>query len=380
MMVFKFAWAFILTATAVYLNFHAIFEKNPVAAVLAVICLVWSFSTYQAFVILYITIVVCVYIFLYLSQQKNHTLPIIFVSITIFLSAFFINTLITKHFFLYGGYLNSQIMWKQINASECVSRIKAHLISGFTGKNNIFFSPIYGVLSLSALLCGVVTVIKSKKYWSDWIWLLAIGGVQISPFLLTFYLGTEPYVRAQIIYPFVLGFNLQFVYSFAKNKQTKLFIYALCFVSLWTQCQTTMRLVYTDNIRSQEDTSTISAIMEKVEEVASPSIPIVFIGHRNANLNNACIRGEMIGASILNWDIYNHPHYMASSSRIVGMCNVLGWHYQAISNADDLLEARIIAQNIPSFPQEGSIVSTERFVLVKLSDDLWPEELNNDLH
>lgn len=94
----------------------------------------------------------------------------------------------------------------------------------------------------------------------------------------------------------------------------------------------------------------------------------------NNNLNNACIRGELIGMSIFNCNSETEPHYRDSTSRACNLSRNLALNFQACSEKQ-LMEARKEALNLPTWPSAGSVVDMGEYTIVKLSDDRWPEDV-----
>ena len=148
----------------------------------------------------------------------------------------------------------------------------------------------------------------------------------------------------------------------------------LTLIFCWTQILDTERLIYTDNVRSQEDFRLAISVEPRIDEVSDAEKPAVFVGVYNNNLNAACVRGDIIGQSIFNWDSSVEPQYWNSTYRICRITRTYGFNFKEASEMQ-LVEARRLAQNMPSWPANVSVLDTGEFTVVKLSEDKWPEEL-----
>lgn len=289
-----------------------------------------------------------------------------------FIIAVLLNGIITRTFFLSSTtYLESQILWNKLSIHKCIDNIVAHMKSVLLG-NGVFYSYSY-IISLGFVTVFVIfEVFKFKDAKLKWLYILAILGLQLSPFLLTIYSANIPVIRAQFILPFVVSGNiLLFITAVSYVKNIRLIAYIIIAFIFITQTQGVMRLQYADDIRFQEDMRLASDIYKQVEKVSErKEKPVAFIGTKKLNLNAACVRGEMIGISIFNHDSYTKLHYLYSSFRIVNLMRAIGMPMQKISK-DQMIEARKTANSMPIWPEDGSLIDVGDYVIVKLSNDQW---------
>ena len=382
--IFEVAFALLLCVLATGLSYYGILYKSKVAYVLSLIFMVWIFSTYQIFVIVFITNVVFVFILLYqkwtLKENRKiddkKYLMIIVKLIVLFFVALFLNETITRMFF-YGGenYFNSQIMWKNGNIKNCILNIAKHIYMGITGKN-AFYTCFFGIALFSIIGYCIYIVCNSNKKLK-FLYILALMGLQLCPFLLTILAGNIPAIRSQLVYPLVLSFDLIFILNVCieYKKSILKYFFIVCYVMcIWNNIQVTMRLIYTDEIRAQEDIRLAEMIQQRIYDIGAENKPIAFVGVYQNKLNNACIRGELIGESIFNWDSIFEPFYYHSSRRSSTISMTLGFPFYNVS-AEQMYEARTIAKDLPVWPNKGSVVDNGEFVIVKLSEDPWIDEL-----
>lgn len=380
MMIFKEAWAYVMCAVSVGLSYRGILYKSTGSKVIAIICMIWIFSTYQIFVVLYVTMAVFYYLLLYrrwsiIEERKIEPKQygiIIGQLLIMFLFAMLINTCITKLFFSSSDhYLNNQAMWNTLPLGQCLEKIFLHILQVVTAKG-IFYTSFYPVTAIISIICAVSDLRKVKTAKLGWLYIAAIIGLQFCPFLLTMYLGSVPVVRAQLVYPMVYTCNIAFIFNkiWGKRFIRGIFLTATT-VFLWLQTQSTMRLIYTDQIRIQEDLHLASLVEQSIQmETKGLQKPIAFVGTYTSKLNAACAIGETIGLSIFNVDSNESPHYLVSSMRICNILKTLGYSFHAV-NDTQILEARKEALDMPIWPTQGSIKDVGEYVIVKLSDDKW---------
>jgi|GEM_PF-348061 len=378
--VLEVSFAILLIAISLLTSIAGILYRGNSLKILSVFCMIWAFSTYQLFVILYIAGAIFCFLLLYrrISLEDHEKLidikiyaEFIFKLILLFGLAMAINTGITHLFFNNSSYTADMIQWGKQPLKNCIISIIGHVYLVITG-NGIFYSLGYiisAVLMAAAIIYGICHKRTAKL---KWLYLLAAIGLQVCPFLLTIYEGNIPPARAQFVLPFVIACNMGFVVMCcgpSKNKRAAALLVSV--VILLVQTQTVMRLEYTDDIRFQEDMRLGSQISEKVAAVTDGAgKPIAFVGTKPATLNAACIRGEMIGMSIFSWGSTVQPHYFQSSNRISTLLQTMGFQFKNVS-ADQMLEARKTAHDMPVWPAQGSVQEMKDYVIVKLSEDEW---------
>lgn len=385
---FQIAWAYCICAAGVALSYLGIWIHSAFWKILAIFCMVWAFSSYQAFTMIYMAAAITFFVLFYKrfsakEESKNKVLygKIVVWQISLFLIAMIVNSVIAnviiKKFSQNSQYLNNMVQWSTQGTIQCLKNIEEHIINGLIG-SDVFYTSFFGICILILFVYLIIQLIQKNKKSFWWLFCLAIIGLQLSPFLLTIYTGAVPALRAQISYPFVLACDILLITNlldYSHYKKIKIIPgLILMILFLWTQMNPTMRLIYTDKIRAQEDIRVAQAIDNKINEISQAEKPVAFVGVYQNQLNAACVRGELIGMSILNWDSGAMPHYWSSSRRICTLAQTLGFSLKNV-NETQMIEARNIALNMPNWPQEGSIVDAGDYIVVKLSEDQWPEEI-----
>ena len=113
---------------------------------------------------------------------------------------------------------------------------------------------------------------------------LATICIQFAPLLLTIYMGAIPSIRAQLIYPMVMILNMITSFILISRQKIKFLRYANIIViaamviALWEQTSITLRLIYTDGVRSDEDIRFAESLNIRLMEMDAADKPVAFIG------------------------------------------------------------------------------------------------------
>lgn len=373
--VIEVAFALLLVIVSVWMTYLFVFKKRFIYSLSAIIMMIWAISTYQLFAVFYISLIVYTFILLYrksvLKDKVDVTtiIEIIIKSISIFIVAMLINAIITGLFFSSNDYVSDMIVWKKIPIGQGVKNILMHIKQVMLGEG-VFFSLSYSISIILVLVSLIKECTVIRRGNLRILYYLSIIVFCSCPFLLTIYTGSMPAKRVQFILPFVSAANLMFAIHCLESYCKRIAI-ILSICMLFTQTQDVMRLLYTDDIRQQEDLRNMELIYERIIDVSGETRkPVAFIGEIKANLNNASIRGESIGLSVLTLNSVVEPHYYMSSLRTSEMLQAMGMNIESV-NEEQLIEARKSAANKPRWPSKESVYDAGDMIVVKLSDDQW---------
>ena len=205
----------------------------------------------------------------------------------------------------------------------------------------------------------IVRYIGSRDKKFQTLYLLAAFLFELSPFLLTIYVGTAPPIRSQLVIPFVIAGNFLLLLELRPKGLYRFFaIAALIFGA--HQLFVVNRLTYTDQVRYQSDVETAYQVIHDIEKINSSNKPVAFIGTKTFHIPAAGCRGEIIGISFFEYDMPIEPHYFGSSTRIVQFMQSIGININ-VSPREHFTPARQLAQTMPCWPIEGSIQETDDF-------------------
>ncbi len=384
--ILEIGWGYILCASAVALNYFIIFKKKRMLYFFSIMMMIWSFHTYQTFVITYAVMVGIAYILLCLSgklheERKDITwCKLLIEHIAVFGIANVAGQIFTSMFFTSSGYLESTMLWQSGSIEICIDNINSHMKTVFLGYGErVFFSMFYGILALIVVILILMKLLKNRKAHS-FIMFLSTVCIQFSPLLITIYTGSLPSIRGQLIYPLVMIFDgfISFIaigeFEIKWRKFAQFAIALVMVIALWQQLSVTMRLIYTNEIRADEDIRLAQALDTRLMEMDAANKPVAFVGGYDNVLNSACIRGEMIGQSAFSMFTDSEPHYSVSTWHTCSVMNTMGIHRLQADNGQ-MEYARRVAVNMPIWPARDSVLDVGDFVIVKLGAEEWAEEI-----
>lgn len=374
----------LLTALALYLTGRGN-RKKAWFWMLAGALLVLTFSMYQIFVVMYIFGAVSVLLLQYqrsLQESVRDALSVRSMMLGVcpyagtFLAAFGVNCWITGRFFSERiSYVSGQIQWGCIPLRENILRIGKHGLSVCTGWASLHYNAAFGLLCAGAVAVAVLFVRKycRGRKGVGCVWLLLVLALLSMPFWMTFLCGGAPVIRSQLVLPAVTGFLAYFCIQTCIRMKGKrpVFLWIFCGISLlgiWIQSQVTLRLYYTDSCRYEQDAALGRELITKLKEVSGEGrYPLVIVGSRPFEPNNACVMGEIIGYSFFDYDLSVEPEGFWNSRRVVGLLHTLGYRINHASREDT---ARALEDSVgmPVWPGEGSVRLINDVIVVKLSD------------
>lgn len=383
-----------MTAFALYLSFRWEKERRFLFAAGSVGVLLLTFSTYQAFVPVYIFGTVAL-LFLQALREVSEGRPVtekvlvkrVFSYCILFAVSFFLNMLITRLCFGTSDYLSSQIVWGNASFMDCLWNIAAHVCKAFTGVRSCFYSAGLGVLALFNLILLILYLKRECRGKKGVCTMLVFFYLALltTPFMLTVLLGGQPPMRTQMVLPALTGFlgylgiffrrdrvTLEAGEQAGKLRQEIVFgcMIAVCLVTGMRQAKVTGSLYYTDSCRNEQDTALGYSMIERIEQ-ANPereAFPVFVIGGREFQGNNSCVMGEVIGRSFFNYDRDVEPVAFWSTKRALGFLHTLGADYESLP-IERTKEAVECSLDMPAWPADGSVQIRNDIILIKLSEN-----------
>lgn len=362
---------------------RAVKEKNQLAFLLAIPLVVISFGVYQAMVPLQL----CLYLgmFLMLVYKSRGEKRIIFASIGYFVfhfaAAFGIYEIIATLFFSGSSYLEGQIIWKTGDYRAAFLYILGHMAT-VVKVRDVFCTLTYDLCWMIGLaaLCVLFIRYRWKSFWYG----LGLLGVVFSPFFLTFVMGQPPAYRTQITLPLASGllwlFGIHVISEELKGgwkKFARVLLTTVGMIMIFLNITPMMRLFYTRDIIGKADEMTASMIARDLEEIpaACEGKPVIFIGHREEMVNEACYKthSTYVSFSAFAMDYAFEPYYFFSTHRILGFFRTLGFQdFQGPPNGEMMPSAYEDSEDMPVWPLAGSVREFEDYIIVKLSEPTLP--------
>lgn len=355
--------------------------KKGYYLIFPVIINIFVFSLYQVMVPLFImTIASCIYLYIMFGDGtkvsvKGNLIMILKMIIT-FMVSFVLNQVIVKLIFIHGeDYLGNQIMWGKVPAIVCVLNIWTHIKEVMFG-SQIYYAKPFSVFVLIGIIVTILEIRRLKKnevfaVGNGVLALLAFVFVSGSIFMMTILCGTAPVVRSQLVYPFVLGFLAYTSFMYFKDKKWYIaLVWIVSILTIFLQVKYTSLLNTSDRVRYDNDVMIATMLSNNIDELQNTdnTIPVVFYGAHASELEPGCIKGDVIGYSIFEWDTDVEPFGVFNSRRVVSFMKYLGIEYlQADEDSTKQLYSKSI--DMPIWPEQGSIQLIDNVIVVKLGNN-----------
>ena len=389
----------------------------------SILLLVWAFGTYQAMAAVAASLIVILFMTVYLGENGKEQdrqrfgwllagvkLAAVFVIgfVLYMAAAAAVRT-------LSGGseaYVADMMHWKKDGFNVCVHWIAGELRRVFDCYYAMF-RPEFGWAVLLFFISSLVWMERRKRPGKLW-YLAAVCVFLLSPFLMTLVSGYYQPIRAHLVYPLAFAFLVSFLAAFlwpeeeaaegekmekacagkdsteksgaaenGREKHRKRAVQrrkgaafaaaALCLLISWSQAEDGEALFETVHQVSEQDIGLTREIYGKAQETADregrdiQDCVFIFLGKREAELPPEALRGDVIGCSFYQWDAESP---MGISRRIYDLMQAL----QLPSEEPVLsryLDSLPFAEKMTCYPEDGSVRMDEDTVIVKLSE---PEE------
>lgn len=361
-------------------------RRIGVSVFLLVVCL----GTYQALATYYIAI--CISFFLIrMENQKEvnaeRTVGEIFGGIVLLIAQFGVSYLLyswiaNTWFMATEEYMQSQMGWGKYAVADCLKNVLRTVKNCLLayGPRNFSFYTIGVLLSLAAVI-----ILWRKKVFSSkgeqMIYLLAWLGLLASPFLMTLYMGEMLVTRSQFALPLVAAFlgmhGIRYLHEekqlFARIASAGVLLVVILQVGY------DLRLAYTDDKRYEQDAVLAEQILGKVVQTNQgkiPEMPVIFVGCKIPQYDGICARTEMYGWSFFEWD-YALGNPTGATHRIAGFVQASTGVMLNETTTEEMKEQAVkLSEEMPTFPEDGAVVRTEDYMVVKLSEVIERTDLN----
>ena len=348
--------------------------ENFMYALLSLSCTVICFASYQSFVFIYITLCIFGFILLCEDGEKRSSLKVIIKLIIMFIISFLLYEFIIRNLMLYSGH-DDVVNWYTMSKKEIIMIILDNIKNVMIG-SGVHYNSGY---SIGMALCIAIIIYKLIKdensNYNKLLYVLSFIALFMTPFYLCIVQGGVPLFRSQLVLPFTEAFLIMFAtyYGF-KNRFFKYVPLILIFVVFCVQMSTMQRFYYTENYITEYEISLSNQIIKDLQSRGfNENSKVVLIGYKDVPLNSTCLTGEMVGVSSYNYNYAAFPYYLHSTDNILGVWRCLGYDYISC-RPEEINEVReyLLKEEMPNWPEEGSIRKYNDFVIIKLSEDELP--------
>lgn len=376
---FEVSFAISLMFLSVFFSISWIFApKNFFYAVLGIVTLSFSFLHYQAIVFLYVSIVLSVFLYVYINNLKNpkgnlnrtffrtFALKYIFTFFVSFLIYFICSKAVSLHFNLDSSYTDRMVTWGKIPLKSSIKAVFFYIRQALLG-DGLFYSKIF----LVAVLVSLIYFLKFlffKNQTDRILYIFASLALIGSPFFLPLILGNVLVPRMQFSYQFFVAFVVYMLLqetnrsSFARS----FLVLSSLYIS-FNQGYKVANLLYTDYMKYQGEIALAGKIDERISSLDLENIkdvPVAFVGGLRVSGTPNPTSGDVINLSFFYAD---RGTAFDSSLRILGLMKTVGYNYKAPSN-NDYLRAKEIAKNMKAWPSPHAVKYEKSVVVVKLPE------------
>ncbi len=348
--------------------------ENIAYAVVAILGIVFSFSGYQAFLIMYAEAVI-IYFFCNIikGKIKRKQFYIRLLKVIVYTAAAYVLYQLSVKFvaeFLnvsregYSNYLLTQIPWFNGDVSDCIQKTLDALKVIFFGGSNAY-TVAYIIEFAIAIVLFVFYCIKkgNLKIWTGIITVL----IFVFPLALSILTAGSAVLRQQFAYAMALaavgGFEFTTLFNILADKLPRLLVQVLaiavmiCFIV--PQVQTNTRLLYTNYRVAQKDYYLMSEIYTAAREKgAGLGDALVFVGGQSYGDDDSIIVQEANGISFIEWAVM-YPDKTLWAMQANGFC-------VSMPSQEQKEYGKEIAKNIPCWPDKDSVHVEDGLIVVHL--------------
>lgn len=414
------AWALLLCLMAAGMVSKGLWQmrdaKGKGLAYLSVgiAAMLWSFSSYQALVAVYIAAAAGLYLLQFTKAGGEGTEESFCVStddcrvnssrfwwrlailqVVCFLIGFLLSRGAAKiGLYISTGstestaYVAGMVKWGTQPFLQCVKDLYHYGMQIVTGQG-VFYTLAYSAALIGTLIVVLIRFPREHHRPGYAAYLLAGVILYVSPFLLPLYAGGPDQARAQIALAFVIAFGWYDLISLlalpqcggrrgqkmqeeTAEKETvsrkPILIAAACILACFfaaIQYVQSIRLTFTAYQTYVQEYALTGELVEAVEATGAPEgAKVQFVGRWSPQMTRGMVRGETIGYSFYEWDA---EKAYGSTERILGLWRTLGYEYEPV----DLVAApdgTARAKDKPCWPEAGSVTWDGSTVLIKLSE------------
>jgi len=371
---------------AIYILFKGFLNNEKIKVVFAFLLLLLMISVYQAMIPFFCCGIFICFLLLYKtsdlesSAYRNLSLKIFATLIGAIIVYFLIDrTLIPFIFDIEKSqYLDGMNLWGEKSIKELIFRIFGFIciISGLimpqlqdmmmsiipnaeTIKIMINKSKVFGnILLLPIIALFIIKIVNAKR---GFIYILTCVFILLSVIFLAILIGNIPPMRATYVLPLALAFIFFFLIE-SCSKKTAIVVVIFAMFTIVHQVQTTAQLLYSDQLRYNEDVRLAYEIRNTI--IQYEKTPVAIIGKYKVvdKFHAFFLQGEVIGHSFFEWGDTREI-----TLRSLAFMRTLGIQFDDPS--DEQLEIAINeAKLMPSYPNYGYVKKNPDVIVVKLSE------------
>lgn len=220
-------------------------------------------------------------------------------------------------------------------------------------------SGVLAAICVWVILSRLVTSRRGILWGGIGLGVLAVSFA--SPFVLVLITAKPWPVRTYLALPVLFG-GLVYAGLNARLGIMRLAVFLVTVVTLWGWMLSNNRLMYADQVRWRLDSALAVRLQDRLALAGyRDGVPtrLVVVGAPDLGRNGVRIKEETIGGSIFEWD-------QGNSWRVAALLQTLGSRsLQATGTREDSRTALDLAEAMPAWPAEGSVVIRDGLAVVK---------------
>lgn len=235
---------------------------------------------------------------------------------------------------------------------------------------NVFSERVYIISVVLLFLFATYESIKEKNIWIS---IMALCNVVLSysVYIVTGNAGLPERIIC-FNYAFLIGLTIMYLgYMFRNKKSALCVLYCIMLLLIGNQSREMAQIYNNKNITFEKDKQMAESLLNKIEETCGTTStyhkPVIFLGFPD---NLPAVYDDVEKSSIFIWDRNSNTSIEEHSRRIYGFYDCLGYHLQSPTDTIDFYKIRQQISNMNAFPQNGSILNEQDYILVKLGNSL----------
>jgi len=342
--------------------------------------LIFSIMSYQSLVLFYAAGAIMLLITFATwrkNDMKNSHLRAFAAIVITGLAALIGYYLISKGYLSYkhieaSSYLTGQVPWGHKPFGEVAYTTYISIKMVVLGESNFYNKSFLFAFIGIAIYLLYRWIIQKKNSSKEAMYFMMLFTI---PFLLTILLGGIEVARARMpALQLVVGFSVYFLYQHVKNKVLAFGVLFIALALCVSQGVVTSNLLYSEQIKYQNDVSTAGRIVSQLDgELSRPFSDYTFTlagNNYHPTLPNFDPAGEMLGRSFFEFD-QQSPAMWATSYRAANFMQTQGYDFKA-PDVKQMGAVKSLSQErgMTVWPQKGSIYIDEQdnLIIVKMSE------------
>jgi hypothetical protein len=230
---------------------------------------------------------------------------------------------------------------------------------------NVFLLPIVIIFLVKVHVVMRKVIPRGRQF----LYMLAGIGIPLSIMFLAVIMGNKPAARSLWTLPLAFAFMLFYLIRTYKKKAA-LIVTCLSLLIAVYQAEVTAQLLYSDQLRYNEDVRLAFDINNLITQVQpeNKKIPVVLVGkyQTSSRFQANFLKGDVIGHSVFEWAM--NPSDTTECS--LAFMKSLGINFD-MPNENQIEQGLKEAVSMPSYPNPSCVKRMQDYIVVRISETLY---------